>query len=119
MFSAMSNEKKYNLTNLKNMIGDDPQAIKNFTSIYLTTSRQVMDDLLTAFDASDYPKIGALAHKLKSSIDLMGITDLKEDIRTIEANAKEAINLNELPALIAKLKRTIRIASSQLEEDIL
>ncbi len=112
-------DKKYNLTNLKNMIGENDEAIKNFVQLFIQTSTQQSDEISSALDVQDYETVGAIAHKLKSSINLLGIKELENDIKVIEKSAKELINTHELPALILKMKRVLKVVNEQLKLDIL
>jgi hypothetical protein len=47
----------------------------------------------------------------------MGISDLKEVIRTIETNGKQQQHTNELPPLVDKVGTVVAECISQLKED--
>ncbi|HPD64642.1 MAG TPA: Hpt domain-containing protein [Bacteroidia bacterium] len=113
------NNKIYDLANLKSMIGDDETAIKEFVSLFIETSAETLEELNQAFQSKDFSQVGSLAHKLKSSIDLMGIESLKEEIRKIERIGKEMTDLELLPTLIEKLNDGIEIARNEMKKDIL
>ena len=58
------------------------------------------------------------AHKLKSSIDIFNIDDLKYDIRDLEKFGNEEIKLDEIPALLEKINQIIPKAVEQIRLEI-
>ncbi|MBL6963832.1 MAG: Hpt domain-containing protein [Bacteroidetes bacterium] len=112
------NIKLYNLDNLISMIGSEPESVKEFVHLFLDTSSQTMIQLNEAFEAQNYTQMGALAHKLKSSIDLMGIESLKKEIRTVEIIGKDQNNLQKLDDLIPKLNRILEEVYKQMQAEI-
>ena len=69
--------------------------------------------MLEAFEKGDFEKVSALAHKIKPSIDMMGIKDLQEPIRTIEKDGKESGQ--ELPNLVPKLDKILTTVFDELK----
>jgi uncharacterized protein YdhG (YjbR/CyaY superfamily) len=59
-----------------------------------------------------------MAHKLKSTVDSMGIQSIREDIRSIEANAKQQVSLHEIPSLVNKIETVISRCVEQLRSEI-
>lgn len=110
-------DRFYDLTNLKKMVGDEESSIKNFVEMFLKLSATTLVEINNSYEAKDYVKMGTLAHKLKASIDLMGIIELKEDIRSIEKNGKNEENLADLPVLIEKLNFILDEVFIQLKDD--
>jgi hypothetical protein len=66
----------------------------------------------------NWPSLGAVAHKIKPSIDTMGIDLLREDIRTLEKNGKDSINLEEIPGLMSKVELVINRIFEQIREEM-
>jgi HPt (histidine-containing phosphotransfer) domain-containing protein len=100
------------------MIGADKVALQEFVKLFLETSAETMDELNSSFDSKDYGQVGAMAHKLKSSIDLMGIESLKTDIRTIERIGKDQDDIESLNDLIPKLSSTLKQVYIQMEHEL-
>lgn len=109
--------KLYNLDNLISMIGSDSESIKEFVDLFLDTSVQTMNELNSSYEAENISQVGAMAHKLKSSIDLMGISSLKTDIRSIEKIGKELKNVNMLKELISNLNQVLQLVHKQMKEE--
>ena len=66
---------------------------------------------------SDPEKIRKTAHRIKPTIDNFGIDDLKQDIRSIEAMAKEGLVSPELEFLIDRLADVIARVAGELENE--
>ncbi|MEA3494699.1 MAG: Hpt domain-containing protein [Bacteroidota bacterium] len=115
----MQEEKLYNLLNLTNMIGTEKESIQEFVKIFIKLANETLEDINSNFDKKNYVKVGELAHKLKASIDIIGISSLKNNIREIENNGKEETNIDKIPNLIEKLNDVINKTIVQLEKDIL
>ena len=113
----MSTEKFYDLTNLKEMLDGDKAAVKKMIKIFLDTTPNNLSELNNSYKSNDLDIVGKLAHKLKSSIDIFNITELKSEIRKIEKYAKDKINIDELPAHIGKLNSILSNVIKQVEAD--
>ncbi|MFY7651593.1 MAG: hypothetical protein ACOVQE_02775, partial [Chitinophagaceae bacterium] len=66
---------------------------------------------------TDWDLTGKMAHRMKPSIDGMGIYALKEVIRTIERNAKEKNNVSAIPGLFEKVNNHLQKVLEQLKID--
>jgi|LGOV01.1.fsa_nt_gb HPt (histidine-containing phosphotransfer) domain-containing protein len=105
--------KTYNLSQLESLADGDNEFILEIVSTFLEHAPIQVQDIKNAFDISDYNTLGQMAHKIKPSIDLMGIESLTSDIRLIEKYGKNEENLNKLPDLINKL---IMVSEEVFEE---
>jgi HPt (histidine-containing phosphotransfer) domain-containing protein len=72
-----------------------------------------------ALNEENWDQVGKTAHKLKSTIDSMGIKSLRQEIRTVEANAKQKEDLEAVPALIGTIDSVIRECIIQLQAEIM
>jgi PAS domain S-box-containing protein len=110
-------QRLYDLTMVNTIAGGDQSFIQKMISLFIETVPAGVEDLKAATAAADWDKVGKVAHKLKSTIDSMGISDLKEVIRTIETNGKQQQHTNELPPLVDKVGTVVAECISQLKED--
>lgn len=81
--------------------------IKKMIAMFITTMPVSIAEMKDHLENSNWPALGAVAHKIKPTIDTMGIATLKDDIRTIESYGKESKNLDELPALVSHVEHVI------------
>jgi HPt (histidine-containing phosphotransfer) domain-containing protein len=117
----MNSNKLFDLTNLDEMLGGDRQAMLQMVKIFLQATPESLTELNNCFDKSDLDGVSKLAHKLKSSIDIFSIEEIKNDIRRMENLARENVNTDEIPALMEKVNNILNEAIEQvrLEKDVL
>lgn len=113
-----SNEKLYDLTFLENMENADEEFVNTLKGVFINTTPPASKQMVEACNAQDWDTAGKIAHKLKSSIDILNIASIKSDVKAIEHSAKEKTNLEALPSLARKVDEVIRLAAEQMEQDM-
>ena len=83
----------------------------------MTDATATIKIIRNAYAANDLDTVGKMAHKMKSSIDSMGIVSIKETIRSLEKNAKHQENVEMIPRLIDQVDATIQEAIMQLRKE--
>jgi PAS domain S-box-containing protein len=117
MLSA--NTKLYDLSMVESVSGGDQHFIKKMVALFIETVPQNLQDLSRATGAANWEQVGKTAHKLKSTVDSMGIKSIRQEIRSVEANAKQSQSLQEIPALVEKIESVIRQCIEQLRAEII
>jgi len=110
-------EKLYDLTMVESIAGGDTGFVKKMVQIFLDTMPPSVIQLNQALEKKDWESLSKLAHKMKSTIDSMGIQPLREVIRTIEANGKNKTDLENLPSLVRKVNVVLEACLEQLRRD--
>jgi len=110
--------KLYNLSMIKEISHGNNDFVKKMMSLFNETMPPAIAELKQHLNTSNWADLGAIAHKIKPSIDTVGIELLKEDIRTIEKNAKELSNLTDIPALLDKLEIVLNKVMADLKEEM-
>ena len=116
---SSGNERLYDLTMVQSVSGGDEGFIKKMVALFIETVPQNMQDLKNALQAENWEQVGKTAHKLKSTIDSMGIKSIRQEIRSVESNAKQMESLTEIPALVATIDNVIKECIGQLQTEIL
>jgi HPt (histidine-containing phosphotransfer) domain-containing protein len=75
--------------------------------LFIQQTPAAVKEIVEAYEAGDFAKVKAVAHKMKPSIDNMEISSLVSDIRQIEALALQGKRSEELGILISKLDEVI------------
>ncbi len=114
---TMDSKKMFDLTNLNEMLGGDQKAIFQMIKIFLQATPESLSELNKCFSKDEFDGVSKLAHKLKSSVDIFCIHDIKQDIRRLENITRENINLDEVPELVEKINRVLNIAIEQVKEE--
>ena len=108
----------YDLSIVQSVSGGDKAFIKKMILLFMDTVPANVTELSNALKAEHWEQVGKMPHKLKSTVDSMGIKSIHGDIRVVESNAKQQTNLSEVPAIIAKIEKTIADCIEQLKEEI-
>jgi HPt (histidine-containing phosphotransfer) domain-containing protein len=114
---AIDKKRMFDLTNLNEMLGGDQKAIFQMVKIFLQATPESLSELNKSFQKEDYDGVSKLAHKLKSSVDIFCVNDIKQDIRRLENNTRDNINIDEVPELIEKINITLNLAIEQVKEE--
>ncbi len=61
--------------------------------------------------------VSKLSHKLKSSVDIFSVADIKQDIRRLENITRENVSLDEVPKLVKRINDILSQTISQVEEE--
>ncbi|MCB2218824.1 MAG: Hpt domain-containing protein [Bacteroidetes bacterium] len=113
----MESKRLFDLTNLNEMLAGDKKAILQMVKIFLQATPESLSELNKCYQKNDYDGVSKLAHKLKSSVDIFAIKDIKQDIRRLENNTRDNINLDEVPQLVEKINDILGKAIKQVEEE--
>lgn len=101
--SSTTNERrqtmKYDFTYLKSVSENNEEFIKEMIQTFIQTIPGVLIEMTTSVTEKDWEKLAKLAHQIKPSLALMGMTDLRAKVVYIEKSGKARENLNDLPAI--------------------
>lgn len=109
-------EKLYDLSGLKEIHQNDETFIRIIKDAFISHTPSDATKMLNACNSGDWAQVSFLAHKLRSSIDILKIISIKDDIRTIEAHAKQQQHLTKLPELVQKVSIVIAMTARQMNE---
>ncbi len=107
----------YDLTMVRSVSGGDEAFIKKMVQLFIETVPPGIVDLHDAHGKKEWQRVGKVAHKLKSTIDSMGIVSLKDDIRLIENNGKHEKDTEALAPYIKRVTDIINDCIAQLKID--
>ena len=113
------NSRLYDLSMVQSVSGGDEGFIKKMVALFIQTVPQNMEELSSATAAGNWEQVAKTAHKLKSTVDSMGIKSIRQEIRTVEANAKQQQSLEEIPALVEKVGSVITECIGQLQAEVM
>ncbi len=109
---------KIDLSYLKNMSAGNKDLILEMINIFKTQVDDFSKGMDEHYQKKEYELLGRLAHKAKSSISIMGLTDLAAELKIFENLAKAGEEIEKYPALIANFKRQTGEAIDELDEVI-
>lgn len=83
------NYKFINTEYLDSVSDGDPGIVKELVDMFKDQVIEFNKEMRALFNKKDFPSLGALAHKAKSSVAIMGMNDLAAMLKTFEMQAKE------------------------------
>ena len=113
----MESKKLFDLANLEEMLGGDKEAVFQMVKIFLQATPESLSELMRSYEKNDMNGVSRLAHKLKSSVDIFCVDDIKSDIRKLENNTREQINMDEVPGLVENINSILSAAIDQVKEE--
>ena len=113
----MYTRKLYDVLNLTSISNGDEEFVKSMIVLFLQNTPVQSKQLVTACSEKDWEQVYFLAHKMKASINLVNIADIKEEIKTIEINAKALQQLENLPSQIQYVDEVVSNTAKQMKQD--
>ena len=86
-------------------------------AVFVEQTPLAVEQIKEAWGAGDLETVKSVAHRIKSNIDMFGIDDLKQDIRTIESCAQENLGTTEFGQLIKKLGEIINKVVEEITKE--
>lgn len=110
-------QQLYDLKHVNDVARGNKDFILALVKIFVDTIPADSKAMVRACDEKKWDMVSKLAHKLKSTIDTMNITSIKEIIRIIEVDGKQGVNTAALPALVNRVDATIDKVLQQLKKE--
>lgn len=109
-------EPLYDLSMVKSISNGDEGFITKMLQLLMETMPPSLDELKNQEQAGNWEMVGKLAHKMKSTIDSLGIKSLKEEIRQLEANGKQGLS-ETIPCQVNHVIEVMNRCLEQIKKD--
>jgi CheY-like chemotaxis protein len=117
--SPDTNEYKlYDLGMIRSVSGGDLAFIKKMILLFIETVPQNVQELVDGTGQKNWEQVSRMAHKLKSTIDSMGIRSLHDQIRAVEMNAKNGEHLERMPDMVRQVESVVSVCIQQLSKEL-
>jgi HPt (histidine-containing phosphotransfer) domain-containing protein len=104
-----------NLSYLKNMTDDNPDLIKELIDIFISQANEYTREMKELYAQGDWQALSRLAHKAKSSVAIMGMTELSEMLKDFELLARDQKNVDKFSDYISRFTDEINDACKELK----
>ena len=105
----------YDLSFINEFAKGDTSFIKKMITVFTDSMVVEIKQMVAAEQEKNYELISRIAHKMKSAIDGLGIASLKQTIRDIENIKADTVDINNLKAMVHKVKMTLEEVFVQLD----
>ncbi len=109
-------EKLYNLEQIELMSGGNTEFVEKMVHLFIDLTPELMNRIKTGLIEGNYEEIKSASHKMKPSIDMMGIVSLKNEIRNIERMAMEHADIMTMKNAVTFLSETLSKVLEQLRD---
>jgi len=108
--------KHVNLDFLNEMSDGSEDLTRDLINMFIKQVPMFSEQLDNFYQCGDYISLGKLAHKIKSSVAMMGIEELTTDMKALEEIAKEGKKSDKYPKYISKFKSISNEAIVELNQ---
>ncbi len=112
-----SQEKLYDLSMVQTIAGGDAGFVKRMVELFVDTVPPSLAELQRETEEQNWQQVSKLAHKMKATIDSMGITKIKDVVRAIETNGKKGEQVDQLPAQVQEVVKVLEACMGQLRKE--
>jgi HPt (histidine-containing phosphotransfer) domain-containing protein len=103
------------LSYLRNMTDNNPELIKELVDIFISQADEYTKEMQEYYARGDWQSLSRLAHKAKSSVAIMGMSELSEMLKDFELSARDQKNVDKFFGYISKFEHDINIACKELK----
>lgn len=108
--------KFINMEYLDSVSGGDTSIIRELVDMFREQSVEIYNEMKSLLASKNYNSLGLLAHKAKSSVAIMGMSEMALLLKTFELQAKEGIESQLYESYIEKFKKDTGEAVLELED---
>ena len=102
------------LSYLESMSMGSNDLIVEMIQIFVDQLPEFTGGLKEHLNNRDFPALGALAHKAKSSVAVMGMEALAADLKKLELSAKASADQETYPVLVDRFIEQVTITAAEL-----
>jgi HPt (histidine-containing phosphotransfer) domain-containing protein len=110
----METKKYIDLTYLSQLANGSEEFINKMIGIFIEQTPEALNNLDTHLQNKNWQGLKATAHKMKSSVSIMGIKELESVVSELEKNSEKEINLDQAAAMVDKIKEITNAAIEEL-----
>jgi PAS domain S-box-containing protein len=111
-------KKDYDLSALKIISRGNEEFVNKMIRLFIKTIPSSLQTMKKAFQEKDFKTLQAIAHRIKPSINDMGITDITDEIKQIELLALEDPHSDALPRLLEKTEKVLDKVIDQMKKEV-
>jgi len=118
-FNSGHNLALTDLSFLRQYSGNDEPFVLEMVQMFIKRTSLEIPELLLATQSANWPAVKSAVHKLKSTVNFMGITCIKEKIQLCEDLALEGRDGTSISELVGEIADTCMKAAVELEDSVL
>ena len=108
---------KYNLSKVYALSDNDPEFVNQILTLFVNEIPEDLEEIKEGIKKKDHKHAYAYAHKIKPSLDLLGLKVAFEEILQIEAWTKTEGETKEIKETFKSVKNQVDDAIKELKKD--
>lgn len=104
----------FDLSYLNQIFQGNQEMINNIIQLFLEQVPQYIEEMVECVNQNDLISLHPLAHKAKSSIAMLGLKSIEQQVFQIEQDSKQHQNFEQLPNLVLDVKSECDLVYEQL-----
>jgi len=114
---ASSTDKLYNLTSLTNTSRGNQEFVAIMIAIFVEQTSEVIEKVIAALLLDDFMEVSRLFHKIRPSVESLGIITIIKEIKLLEKIAQETTDKEQISVLFEVIKDVLEKVVIQLQDD--
>ncbi len=110
-------EKLYNLSSLNNLSRGNREFVEKMIVIFINQTNTTIEKIQNAIEADNFMEVSQLIHKIKPSIEGIGVISILNDVKHLEKITKESPNKQEIESVFSVIKTTLKKVVIQLQQN--
>jgi CheY-like chemotaxis protein/HPt (histidine-containing phosphotransfer) domain-containing protein len=110
-------DKLYNLSSLQHLSRGSNEFEVKMLSIFVEQTTETIEKITEAILLADYIEVSRLIHKIKPSIESLGITAITKELQLLEKTAKDTTDKEKISFLFDSIKAILEKVVIQLQEN--
>jgi CheY-like chemotaxis protein/HPt (histidine-containing phosphotransfer) domain-containing protein len=109
-------EPLYDLAPLQQIARGNQVFVQKMTGLFIEQGAAAVREMQEAYHAKNFEQVSAIAHRLKPSVDNMGIRSIKEEVKEIEHSALSYGTSPRLEALVNRVAEVVLLVVAELKK---
>jgi HPt (histidine-containing phosphotransfer) domain-containing protein len=107
----------YNLNSLHNLSRGNIEFVKKMVTIFIQQTNTTLEKIERSIETKNYIEVSQLIHKIKPSIEGIGVTSISDSVKKLEKIAKETEDVEQIESLFLTIKEVLTVVIEQLKEN--
>ena len=109
--------RNYNLSKVHALSDNDPDFVLEIVQLFVTEIPKDFKQMEQGIKEKDYKQAYAFAHKIKPSLDLLGMLIAYDEVIQVEAWTKSEGKRREIEATCESIKKQLEKAIKEIKKD--
>ena len=107
-----------NLGYLREITDGDKGIIKELIELFIMQVPDFIANLHSHYNSGDYILLGKEAHKAKSSLQIMGMSELEKEMKTLQLRTIDGTDVENYPLYISHFETQCTAAVQELKAEL-